>query len=50
VTVQLAPGRALALVGPNGAGKSTLLQTLVGLLALMPPGAPFDTLTSGGVT
>jgi ABC-type multidrug transport system ATPase subunit len=32
VTVQLSPGRALALVGPNGAGKSTLLQTLVGLL------------------
>jgi ABC-type multidrug transport system ATPase subunit len=32
VTLQVAPGRAVALVGPNGAGKSTVLQTLVGLL------------------
>jgi ABC-type multidrug transport system ATPase subunit len=42
VTVQLAPGRALALVGPNGAGKSTLLQTLVGLLAPLFGTVSFD--------
>jgi ABC-type multidrug transport system ATPase subunit len=42
VTLQLAPGRALALVGPNGAGKSTLLQTLVGLLAALSGSVSFD--------
>jgi ABC-2 type transport system ATP-binding protein len=42
VTVQLAAGRALALVGPNGAGKSTLLQTLVGLLEPLSGAVFFD--------
>lgn len=35
ITVELAGGRALALVGMNGSGKSTLLKTLVGLLPLI---------------
>lgn len=30
-TLNLAPGKAYALVGPNGAGKTTLLKTLAGL-------------------
>ena len=42
VTLQLAPGRALALVGPNGAGKSTLLQTLVGLIVPLSGSVSFD--------
>ena len=32
VTLELEPGRILALVGPNGAGKSTVLKALCGLL------------------
>jgi ABC-2 type transport system ATP-binding protein len=32
VTVDVLPGRAVAVVGANGAGKSTLLRTLSGLL------------------
>ncbi|WP_284249595.1 ABC transporter ATP-binding protein [Litorihabitans aurantiacus] len=33
VTIDVAPGRALAVVGANGTGKSTLLRAFVGLLA-----------------
>ncbi len=30
--LELAPGRAVAIIGPSGAGKSTLLKTLAGLV------------------
>ena len=33
-SVEVAPGRLVAVVGPNGAGKSTLLKALAGLLRL----------------
>ncbi|PWD49406.1 ABC transporter ATP-binding protein [Serinibacter arcticus] len=33
VTIDVAAGRALAIVGANGTGKSTLLRAIVGLLA-----------------
>jgi iron complex transport system ATP-binding protein len=32
VTVELVPGRILAVIGPNGAGKTTLLKVAAGLL------------------
>lgn len=32
IDLELAPGRAVALVGPSGVGKTTLLSTLAGLL------------------
>lgn len=32
ISVQIMPGKRVALVGPNGAGKSTLFRTIVGLL------------------
>lgn len=35
VTVDIAPGRALALIGPNGAGKSTFLKGLLGLVPVV---------------
>jgi ABC-type Mn2+/Zn2+ transport system ATPase subunit len=35
ITVQILPGKRVALVGPNGAGKSTLFRTIIGLLKPM---------------
>jgi ABC-type uncharacterized transport system YnjBCD ATPase subunit len=34
VSVDVAPGQALAVIGPNGAGKSTLLRGILGLVPL----------------
>ena len=34
VSVQVGPGRVVAVLGPNGAGKTTLVRALVGLVAL----------------
>ena len=38
VTVDIAPGRATAILGANGAGKSTLLKTVAGLVRPLPGG------------
>lgn len=35
VSVDVAPGEALAVIGPNGAGKSTLLRGILGLVPLV---------------
>ncbi len=35
LTVDVAPGEALAVIGPNGAGKSTLLRGILGLVPLV---------------
>jgi manganese/iron transport system ATP-binding protein len=35
LSVEVAPGEALALIGPNGAGKSTLLRGILGLVPLV---------------
>ncbi len=35
ISVQITPGKRVALVGPNGAGKSTLFRAIVGLLKPM---------------
>lgn len=34
VSLELEPGRTVALIGPNGSGKSTLVEALAGLLPL----------------
>ncbi len=42
LTVDVAPGEALAVIGPNGAGKSTLLRGILGLVPLVAGGMQLD--------
>ena len=47
VTIELSPGRVVALVGPNGSGKSTIVNLLLGFYRpqvgqVLADGVPFD--------
>ncbi len=42
VSMQVAPGEAVAVIGANGAGKSTLLRSIAGLLRARPEAIVFD--------
>jgi branched-chain amino acid transport system ATP-binding protein len=49
VSLQVAPGEAVAVIGANGAGKSALLKSIAGALRAKPEAIVFDGLPIGGL-
>ena len=49
VSLQVAPGEAVAVIGANGAGKSALLKSIAGALRAKPEAIVFDGSPIGGL-